>query len=110
MKQIEHSLKFITELDENDPTAKRLLSLPKQNQIAMLEGMLKQIIGELHTRRNELTDKQFPKYIYMYSVALASRVADLTTKVLLTEDQMSDLVDSINEMENLSETILEENE
>jgi hypothetical protein len=46
----------------------------------------------------------------MYSVALASRVADLTTKVLLTEDQMSDLVDSINEMENLSETILEENE
>jgi F0F1-type ATP synthase delta subunit len=45
MKQIEHSLKFITELDENDPTAKRLLSLPKQNQIAMLEGMLKQIIA-----------------------------------------------------------------
>ena len=45
MKQIEHSLKFITELDESDPTAKRLLSLPKQNQIAMLEGMLKQIIA-----------------------------------------------------------------
>ena len=45
MKQIEHSLKFITELDENDPTAKRLLSLPKQSQIAMLEGMLKQIIA-----------------------------------------------------------------
>jgi hypothetical protein len=44
----------------------------------------------------------------MYSIALASKVADLTTKVLLTEDQMSDLVDSINEMENLSETILEE--
>jgi hypothetical protein len=45
MKQIEHSLKFITELDESDPTAKRLLSLPKQSQIAMLEGMLKQIIA-----------------------------------------------------------------
>jgi len=44
MKQIEHSLKFITELDENDPTAKRLLSLSKEGQIAMLEGMLKQII------------------------------------------------------------------
>jgi F0F1-type ATP synthase delta subunit len=45
MKQIEHSLKFITELDENDPTAKRLLSLDKESQIAMLEGMLKQIIA-----------------------------------------------------------------
>lgn len=44
MKQIEHSLKFITELDENDPTAKRLLSLSKESQIAMLEGMLKTII------------------------------------------------------------------
>ena len=44
MNQIEHSLKFITELDENDPTAKRLLSLSKEGQIAMLEGMLKQII------------------------------------------------------------------
>jgi F0F1-type ATP synthase delta subunit len=45
MKQIEHSLKFITELDESDPTAKRLLSLSKESQIAMLEGMLKQIIA-----------------------------------------------------------------
>lgn len=66
------------------------------------------LAGELHTRRNELNDNQFPKYIYMYSVALASKVADLTTKVLLTEKEMSDLVDSISEMENLSETILEE--
>jgi len=45
MKQIEHSLKFITELDENDPTAKRLLALSKESQIAMLEGMLKTIIA-----------------------------------------------------------------
>ncbi len=75
---------------------------------AIFDEEIMGLAGELHTRRNELTDKQFPKYIYMYSVALASRVADLTTKVLLTEDQMSDLVDSINEMENLSETILEE--
>ena len=44
----------------------------------------------------------------MYSVALASKVADLTTRVLLTEKEMSDLVDTINEMEEISETILEE--
>lgn len=68
------------------------------------------LAGELHTRRNELTDSQFPKYIYMYSVALASKVADLTTKVLLSDKEMSDLLDTINEMDNLSETILEETE
>ena len=41
MKTIEHSLRFITELDENDPTAQRILSLPETMQINILEGLLK---------------------------------------------------------------------
>jgi hypothetical protein len=44
MKIIQHSLKFVTELDENDPTAQRLLSLPEADQIFMLESMLKEIL------------------------------------------------------------------
>jgi hypothetical protein len=44
----------------------------------------------------------------MYSAALSSKVADGVTKVLLTEAEMSALCDTISEMENLSETILEE--
>jgi len=75
---------------------------------AVFDEEIMALAGELHTRRNELNDNQFPKYIYMYSVALASKVADLTTKVLLTDKQMSDLCDSIEEMENLLENILEE--
>ena len=66
--------------------------------------------GELHTRRNELPDEIFAKYIYMYSSALSAKVADSITKVLLTEAEMSDLCATIDEMEDLSETILEENE
>jgi len=84
------------------------ISLAEATKKAIYDEEILSLAGELHTRRNELTDNQFPKYIYMYSVALASKVADLTTKVLLTEKEMSDLVDSISEMENLSETILEE--
>jgi hypothetical protein len=76
---------------------------------AVFDEEILALAGELHTRRNELSDNQYPKYIYMYSVALASKVADLTTKVLLTKEEMSALVDTISEMENLSETILEEN-
>ena len=68
------------------------------------------LAGELHTRRNELSDEIFAKYLYMYSSALSAKVADSITKVLLTEKEMSDLVATIDEMENLSETILEENE
>jgi hypothetical protein len=44
MVKIPHTLKFETELDENNPTARRLLSLPYDQQVAMLEGMLKALI------------------------------------------------------------------
>jgi hypothetical protein len=44
MKIINHSLNFVTELDETNPTAQRLLALPESEQILMLEGMLKSII------------------------------------------------------------------
>ena len=44
MKSVKHSLQFITELDENEPTAKRLLSLPKEEQTLILEGLLKEVI------------------------------------------------------------------
>ena len=45
MKTIQHSLKFITELDETYPTAQRLLALPKDQQIFMLESLLKELIA-----------------------------------------------------------------
>jgi hypothetical protein len=45
MKTIKHSLQFITELDETDPTAQQLLALPEQTQIMFLESMLKELIA-----------------------------------------------------------------
>lgn len=41
---IKHSLEFVTELDETNPTARRLLSLDIAEQKALLEGMLKHFI------------------------------------------------------------------
>ena len=45
MVQIEHNLKFITEVDETHPVGMTLLSLEKEMQIVMLEGMLKELVG-----------------------------------------------------------------
>ena len=45
MKTIKHSLKFVTELDETNETAQRLLALPKPMQTAMLEQMLKDLVA-----------------------------------------------------------------
>jgi hypothetical protein len=45
MKTIKHSLQFITELDETNPTAQRLLALDEPMQILILEGMLKELLA-----------------------------------------------------------------
>jgi len=45
MKSITHSLQFVTELDENHPTAKQFLTLDEITQIAFLESMLKEILA-----------------------------------------------------------------
>jgi hypothetical protein len=45
MTKINHSLNFVTELDESHPIAKQLLALPEEMRIAMLEGMLKDLLA-----------------------------------------------------------------
>ena len=44
MTKIEHSLKFVTEFDETHPVGKQALSIPHSDLIAMLEGMLKDLV------------------------------------------------------------------
>ncbi len=44
MTTIQHSLKFVTELDETHPVALRLLELPNEMQVQMLESMLKELL------------------------------------------------------------------
>jgi NurA-like 5'-3' nuclease len=42
--KVEHSLKFVTEFDETHPTAQRFLQLSENDQILMLESMLKDLL------------------------------------------------------------------
>lgn len=88
-------------------TALDLLSATKDS---MFDEDIMGMAGELHTRRNELPDEIFAKYLFMYSSALSAKVADSVTKILLTAEEMSDLCDTISEMDDISETILEESE
>jgi hypothetical protein len=44
MIKVNHSLNFVTEFDETHPVAQRFLQLDSYSQIAMLEGMLKELI------------------------------------------------------------------
>ena len=44
--QIEHNLKFITEVDETHPVGAQLLAIPEKLQVQMLESMLKDLIAK----------------------------------------------------------------
>jgi hypothetical protein len=45
MTKVEHTLKFVTEFDETHPVAQQALSIPHSDLIAMLEGMLKDLVA-----------------------------------------------------------------
>jgi hypothetical protein len=44
MVEIKHSLHFVTQVDETHPIGKQLLDLENEMRIAMLEGMLKDLL------------------------------------------------------------------
>jgi hypothetical protein len=44
MVKIEHSLKFVTELDETHPIGKQLMAISESMRIELLEGMLKELL------------------------------------------------------------------
>ena len=88
-------------------TAIELLEATKES---VFDEDIMGLAGEIHTRRNELSDEIFAKYLFMYSSAVAAKVADKVTQVLLTKEQLTEMLEALDEMDDLTETILEENE
>jgi len=61
-----------------------------------------------HTR-NETEMDDFAKAMYLYSGMLASNVADKVVKILLNETQLKELMETIDEVEQIRNSVLEEN-
>lgn len=59
--------------------------------------------------RNETSQEEFAKAMYFYSGMLASNVADKITKILLDKTQIEELMATIDEMETMRNSVLEEN-
>ena len=45
MVKVEHSLKFVTEVDETHPIGMQLLALSESMRVTMLESMLKDLLA-----------------------------------------------------------------
>ena len=45
MQKVEHTLKFVTEVDETNPTGARIMALDEYSRIQMLEGALRELVA-----------------------------------------------------------------
>ena len=85
---------------------------------ALLEATQEGIIGDeqmeiasfITHARHELDQDQFAKAMFMYATAIASCVTDKVTKVLLTESQFRELIETIEELETMRNEVLSNGE
>ena len=87
-------------------TASALLEATQEAIIADEQMLVASFITH---KRNELDQEEFARAMFMYATAIASAVTDKVTKVLLTETQFRELIETIDEMEQLKNLVLEEN-
>lgn len=55
--------------------------------------------------RNEMSEDEFAKAMFMYSAHLSALTATLVTSVCLTETQLDEMMDTIKEFDQLGEDI-----
>ena len=84
------------------------LEILEATNSSLYDEEIMNLAAELHARRNELPDEMYAKYIFMYSAALASRVADKVALACLSKEDYNLMTDVVSEMDDLTDDILRE--
>lgn len=64
--------------------------------------------ADLYHNRLEMTNELFGKFLFIYSSALAARVADKVALACLSESDYNQMSEVVNEMDDLTDDILRE--
>lgn len=84
------------------------IALQQATQDAVHDEMIMTMARDLLDSR-DISEDDFIRKIYQYSAMLASLTATLATTALLTESQIDDMMNSINEMDKLGKDIVNGN-
>ncbi len=87
-------------------TASALIEATEQ---AVMEQEQMELAAFITHGRHELDQKQFASAMFMYATAIASSAVDKATKVLLTETQMIELMNTIDELETMRNEVINGN-
>ena len=72
---------------------------------AVHDSSVMDIASMIYHNRNEMSSEEFAKAMFMYSAHLSALTATLVTHACLTESQINDMIETINEMEDLGKDI-----
>jgi hypothetical protein len=81
------------------------LAIQTATSEAVHDQSVMDIASMIYHGREEMTPDQFAKAMFMYSAHLSALTATLVTHACLTESQINDMIDTINEMEDLGKDI-----
>ena len=84
------------------------IALQQATQDAVHDETIMEMAADVYQSRYSSED-EFIHKMYRYSAMLASLTASLATTALLTESQIDDMMNSINEMDKLGKDILNGN-
>jgi hypothetical protein len=88
-------------------TASALLNATEEGIIGESQMLMASYI--VHNR-NDFSQDEMAKAMFMYATEIASAVTDKVTKVLLTETQFRELIESITEIETMRDEVLNNGE
>jgi hypothetical protein len=81
-------------------------ALIEATQQAVLDDEQMEIASFITHERQNLSQEDFAKAMFIYSTAIASAAVDKATKVLLTETQMLELIATIDELETMRNEVI----
>lgn len=80
------------------------IALQEATQNAVHDEMIMAMASDLYHNRDTDSDT-FAKMLFQYSAMLSSMTTTLVVNAVLTESQLHDLLDTINEMESMGKDI-----
>jgi hypothetical protein len=88
-------------------TATALISATEQ---AVMDDESMGLAQFITHERNNLSQDDFAKAMFMYATMVASNAVDSVTKAILTKEQFQELIATIDEIETMRNEVLENGE
>jgi hypothetical protein len=77
------------------------IAIAEASKEAMYDEYVMDMARDIIDMKNDIDEKQMLNILFHYSAQLTAITANLVTKVLLTEEQMTAMIDELSELEEL---------